>query len=161
MYSILLIFRHKNLNNNNICLMNSKLLAIRMAEYYRINGVLEGLGLCMARYTCSFILSVSIDDLQPLLVDLLQANGLEVQYYNADSIMAREVPGSIAFPKLVTVEIFIDKTTATESETRMNIVIKNQELPLQLDNHCRQVFEFIKQEIEQSRHWHLIESLAG
>jgi hypothetical protein len=43
----------------------------------------------------------------------------------------------------------------------MSIVIKNQELPLQLDNHCRQVFEYIKQAIEESRHWHLIESLAG
>jgi hypothetical protein len=122
---------------------------------------LQGLGLCMARYTCSFVLSVSIDHLQPLLVDLLQVSGLDVQYYTADYIMAREIPGSVPFPKLVAVEILIDKTTATESETRMNIVIKNEELPLQLDNHCRQVFEFIKQEIEQSRHWHLIESLAG
>jgi hypothetical protein len=43
----------------------------------------------------------------------------------------------------------------------MSIVIKNQELPLQLNNYCRQMFEFIKQTIESSRHWHLIESLAG
>lgn len=141
--------------------MNPKLLAIRMVEYYTMDGVLQGLGLFMARYTCSFVLSVSIDHLQPLLVDLLQVSGLDVQYYTADYIMAREIPGSVAFSRLVTVEILIDKTTATESETRMSIVIKNEELPLQLENHCRQVFEFIKQEIEQSRHWHLIESLTG
>ncbi len=141
--------------------MNPKLLAIRMVEYYTMDGVLQGLGLCMARYTCSFVLSVPIDHLQPLVVDLLQVNGLDIQYYSADYIMAREVPGSMRLSKLVTVEILIDKTTATESETRMNIVIKNEELPLQLENHCRQVFEFIKQEIEQSRHWHLIGSLAG
>jgi hypothetical protein len=115
----------------------------------------------MARYTCSFLLSVSIDHLQPLLVDLLQNLGLDVQYYTTDYIMAREVPGSIAFSKLVTVEALIDKSTATESETRMNLVIKNEELPLQLENHCRQVFDYIKQEIEGSRHWHLIESIAG
>ncbi|BAZ11281.1 hypothetical protein NIES4071_31070 [Calothrix sp. NIES-4071] len=115
----------------------------------------------MARYTCSFVLSVSLDHLQSTLVDLLQGAGLNVQYYNADYIMAREFPGTVPFSKLVTVEVLIDKTTATQTETRMNLVAKNEELPLQLENHCRQVFQFIKQEIESSRHWNLIESIAG
>ncbi|MBW4613103.1 MAG: hypothetical protein KME21_07415 [Desmonostoc vinosum HA7617-LM4] len=115
----------------------------------------------MARYTCSFIVSISIDHLQPLLVELLQDCGLDIQYCSTDYIMAREVPGTVIFNKLVTVEVLIDKSTATETETRMSIVAKNQELPLQLDNHCRQLFDFIKQAIEHSRHWHLIESLAG
>jgi hypothetical protein len=115
----------------------------------------------MARYTCSFIVSVPIDHLQPLLIELLQDCTLDVQYYTRDYIMAREIPGSVSFSKLVTVEILIDKSTATETETRMSIVIKNEELPLQLDNHCRQMFDYIKQAIEDSRHWHLIESLAG
>jgi hypothetical protein len=115
----------------------------------------------MARYTCSFIVSVPIDHLQPLLVELLQDCQLDVQYYTADYIMAREIPGNVSFSKLVTVEVLIDKSTATESESRMSIVIKNEELPLQLHNHCRQMFEFIKQAIEDCRHWHLIESLAG
>jgi hypothetical protein len=61
----------------------------------------------------------------------------------------------------VTVEVLIDKSTATETESRMSIVIKNDELPLQVNNHCRQMFDFIKQAIEDCRHWHLIESLAG
>ncbi len=115
----------------------------------------------MARYTCSFVLSISLYDLQPALVDLLYNCGLDVQYHTIDYIMAREIPGSVPFSKLVTVEALIDKTTATESETRMTIVIKNEELPLQLENHCRQVFDFIKQEIEASRYWNLIESIAG
>ncbi|GAB1538528.1 hypothetical protein NUACC21_11900 [Scytonema sp. NUACC21] len=115
----------------------------------------------MARYTCSFVLSVAINHLQPLMVELLQDCHLDVQYYTADYIMAREIPGTVPFSKLVTVEALIDKSSATETETRMSIVIKNEELPLQLDNHCRQMFEFVKQEIEHSRHWHLIESLAG
>lgn len=115
----------------------------------------------MARYTCSFILSIPIEHLQPLLVDLLQDCELDVQYYTADYIMAREFPGSVSFSRLVKVEVLIDKSTATETETRLSIVVKNEELPLQLDNHCRQTFEFVKQAIEHSRHWHLIESLAG
>jgi hypothetical protein len=115
----------------------------------------------MARYTCSFIVSVPVEHLQPLLVDLLQDCELDVQYYNADYIMAREIPGTVSFSRLVKVEVLIDKSTATETETRLSIVVKNEELPLQLDNHCRQTFEFVKQAIERSRHWHLIESLAG
>jgi hypothetical protein len=123
-----------------------------------MDGVLHGV---MARYTCSFIVSVPVNHLQPLLVELLQDCELDIQYYTPDYIMAREIPGSISFSKLVKVEVLVDKSTATEAETRMSIVIKNEELPLQLDNHCRQMFEFIKQAIENSRHWHLIESLAG
>jgi hypothetical protein len=115
----------------------------------------------MARYTCSFILSVPLDQLQPLLVELLQDCNLDVQYYTADYIMAREILGHVSFSKMVTVEALIDKSTATETETRMSIVIKNEELPLQRDNHCRQMFEYIKQAIENCRYWHLIESLAG
>lgn len=115
----------------------------------------------MARYTCSFIVSVTIEYLQPLLVELLQECDFEVQYYTSDYIMAREIPGRVTFSRLVSVEILIDKSTASETETRMSIVIKNDELPLQLDNHCRQIFEHLKQAIEHNRHWHLIESIAG
>ncbi|MGJ5673252.1 MAG: hypothetical protein ACR9NN_06520 [Nostochopsis sp.] len=115
----------------------------------------------MARYTCSFILSIPINHLQPLLIELLQDCNLDVQYYTLDYIMAREIVGTVSYSKMVTVEVLIDKSTATETETRMSIVIKNQELPLQIDNHCRQVFEYIKQAIEDNRNWHLIQSLAG
>lgn len=131
-----------------------------MLRYYRMDGVLRLLGV-MARYTCSFIVSVTIEHLQPLVVELLQDCDFDVQYYTADYIMAREITGSVTFSKLVKVEVLIDKSTATETETRMSIVIKNEELPLQLDNHCRQVFEYVKQAIEHNRHWHLIESIAG
>jgi hypothetical protein len=115
----------------------------------------------MARYTCSFIVSVPIEHLQALLIELLQDCDLDVQYYTADYIMAREIPGNVSFSKLVSVEVLIDKSTATETETRLSIVIKNEELPLQLNNHCRQIFDFVKQAIEHSRHWHLIQSLTG
>jgi hypothetical protein len=115
----------------------------------------------MARYTCKFILSVPIDHLQTLLVQLLQDCNLEVQYYTTDYIMAREVPGQVTFSKLITVEVLIDKTTSTEVESRVNVVIKNEELPLHRDNHCRQMFEFVKEAIENCCHWHLIESIAG
>ncbi|TAE59023.1 MAG: hypothetical protein EAZ76_16950 [Nostocales cyanobacterium] len=115
----------------------------------------------MARYTCSFVVSVPSEHLQPLMIQLLQESGLDVQYYTADYIMAREIPGNLAFAKLVTVEVLVDKHTTTGTEVRMNIVIKNEELPLQLNNHCRQVFDYLKQEIENNRNWQLIESISG
>jgi hypothetical protein len=115
----------------------------------------------MARYTCTFIVSVPLDHLQTLLIELLQECNLEVQYYTSDYIMAREIPGQVSFSKLVSVEVLIDKSNATETETRMSIVMKNEELPLQLNNHCRQAFDFVRQAIEHSRHWHLIESISS
>lgn len=115
----------------------------------------------MARYTCSFIIGVNIEDLQPLVLDLLQNFDLEIQYYTGDYILAREIPGTVAVSQLIKVEVLIDKSTATETETKMTIVIKNEELPLRINNHCRELFDFMRQEIEGSRYWHLIESLAG
>ncbi|BAT53751.1 unknown protein [Nostoc sp. NIES-3756] len=121
----------------------------------------KGHGVSMARYTCSFLISINFEYLQPLLLDLLQDCDLDIQYCTSDYILAREIPGKVSFSKLVKVEVFIDKSTATETESRMSIVIKNEELPLHVDNHCRQTFEYVKETIERSRHWHLIESLAG
>jgi hypothetical protein len=115
----------------------------------------------MARYTCSFILAINLENLQPLILDLLQNCDLEIQYYTSDYVLAREIPGNVSVSQLVKAEVLIDKSTATETETRMTIVVKNEELPLRLENHCRKIFDFIRQEIEMSRYWHLIESLAG
>ncbi|MDJ0797938.1 MAG: hypothetical protein QNJ51_14165 [Calothrix sp. MO_167.B12] len=115
----------------------------------------------MARYTCSFTLSIPFEHLQQLLIELLQDCGLDVVYYTSDYVMAREVLGQVTFSKLAIAELLIDKSTATETETRMTMVVKNEELPLQIDNHCRQIFMYIKQAIENCRHWHLIESFAS
>ncbi|MEM9924028.1 MAG: hypothetical protein AAF915_09800 [Cyanobacteria bacterium P01_D01_bin.50] len=115
----------------------------------------------MARYTCSYIVALPIENLQPLLVQLLQECNLDVQYYTPDYILAREIPGSVSFSKFVTIEVLIDKSTATETETKIELVFKNEELPLQVDNHCRQVFESIKQVVEDCRHWQLTETLPG
>jgi hypothetical protein len=115
----------------------------------------------MARYTCSFIVSVSLDHLQESLIELLQSCNFDIIYDTGDYIMAREIPGRIAFAKLVTVEVLIDKSTATAQEVRMNFVIKNEELPLHLDNHCRQMFELVQEAVAENRQWQLLESVVG
>jgi hypothetical protein len=115
----------------------------------------------MARYTCSFTVAVSLDHLQQSLIEVLQSCNFDIIYDTGDYLMAREIPGRIAFAKLVTVEVLIDKSTATAQEVRMNFVIKNEELPLHLDNHCRQMFDMVQEAVAENRHWQLVESVAG
>jgi hypothetical protein len=115
----------------------------------------------MARYTCSFTIAVSLDRLQQSLIEVLQSCNFDIIYDTGDYLMAREIPGRVAFAKLVTVEVLIDKSTATAQEVRMNFVIKNEELPLQVDNHCRQMFDMVQEAVAENRHWQLVESVAG
>lgn len=115
----------------------------------------------MARYTCSFIVAVSVGHLRHLLVELLQGCNLDIIYDTGDYMMAREIPGQVPFARLVAVEVLIDKTTATDTETRMSLVIKNEELPLQIDNHCRKMFDLVSQAIAENPHWQIIGTVAG
>lgn len=115
----------------------------------------------MARYTCSFIVSVPLERLLPTLIEVLTSCNFDIIYDTGDYLMAREIPGQIAFAKLVTVEALIDRTTATDEEVRMNFVIKNEELPLQVDNHCHQMFYKVNSAIANNRQWQLVETVAG
>lgn len=115
----------------------------------------------MARYTSLLTVGLPMRDLQPLLNETLKSCNLEIIYATEDYLMARENPGHVAFPKLVTVEVLIDKTTATEKEVRMNLVMKNEELPLQVENHCRKMFNLVNQTISDNKSWNLIETVTG
>jgi uncharacterized protein (DUF2344 family) len=70
--------------------------------------------------------------------------------------MGREIPGKVNFSKLVTVEVLIDSTTAREKEVQVNLVVKNDELPLQTNNHCSQIFERLQQMLSEDHQWQLI-----
>jgi predicted MPP superfamily phosphohydrolase len=118
-------------------------------------------GLPMARYTSLFTIAVSLDSLQRMLSDLLESCNLDIIYDTGDYLMAREVPGQVSFAKLVTVEVLIDRFPEKEEEVRMNFVVKNEELPLKTDNHCRQMFNQVNRAIVENHQWHLIESAAS
>jgi len=115
----------------------------------------------MARYTCSFVVSFPLERLPQLVGEILETCNFDIIYDTGDYVMAREVPGGVAFPKLVTVEALIDKTTATQEGVRLNFVIKNEELPLQIDNHCRQMFDRVREALVSNRDWEMIESAAS
>ena len=117
----------------------------------------------MARYISSYTVALPIDRLRQVLIEVLKSCPIDLVYESGsgDYIMARETPGQVSFAKLVTVEVLIDRTTATETETRMSLVIKNEELPLQIDNHCRQMFDLVNQAILSNRQWQLVENVAS
>ena len=115
----------------------------------------------MARYTGIFKILTPVSVFQPLMKDTLESCCFNVIYQTGDYLMAREIPGHVAFHQLVTVEVLVDKTVITDREIHMSIVVKNEELPLNLDNHCQQVFNQITQAITDANHWQIIEAVAG
>jgi hypothetical protein len=115
----------------------------------------------MARYTCLFTVAAPASGVRQSLSETLESCNFDIIYETGDYLMAREVPGKVAFSKLVTVEVLIDKTTATERGIKMNFVIKNEELPLQINNHCRQMYDIVNQAMADNRQWRLVETVAG
>lgn len=115
----------------------------------------------MARYTCLFTVALPIDNLQQSLIEILQSCNFDLIYDTPDYLMAREVPGKVPFPRLVTAELLMERTTATETSMNVNLVMKNEELPLQTDNHCRQMFDCLSQAIAENKNWQMIENAVG
>lgn len=101
----------------------------------------------MARYTNLFTSAGSVPTLRQSLAETLRACNLSLIYETADYLVAKEKPGHVSFSKLTTVEVLINPPLAGQDEARVNLVVKNEELPLQTDNHCQQVFEAINQAI--------------
>jgi len=99
----------------------------------------------MARYTSLFSVKSSRKDICSLLTEILESCDFKIIYHtnNGDYMMAREVPGAVAFAKLVTIEILIDKPTEQSQDVKTNFVVKNEELPLHADNHCQRKFQLL------------------
>ena len=104
----------------------------------------------MARYTCSFIVTLSAQEIYDSLVKVLKPCDFEIIYQTGDYLIAREKPGQVPFPQLVTVEALVDKTAVANHDIRIDLVVKNEALPLQLDNHCRRKFDQVLQAIRDN-----------
>jgi len=101
----------------------------------------------MARYT--HLLTLPEPTLDPGLGDAivrtLEACGLSMVYANKDYFVAKEKPGQVTFSQLTTVEVMIILPNSMAEATKLNLVVKNEELPLQRNNHCQRVFETVSQ----------------
>ncbi|WP_353258980.1 hypothetical protein [Prochlorothrix hollandica] len=107
----------------------------------------------MARYTCSLTVVLSEQTIHSALIDIFQSCRFELIYDTDDYIMGREIPGDVSFAKLVTVEGLIDKGLGLSQKAHVSLVIKNEELPLQANNHCRQMFDNLCQAIADNPIW--------
>ncbi|NES72754.1 MAG: hypothetical protein F6K24_49940 [Okeania sp. SIO2D1] len=112
----------------------------------------------MARYTGVFTVAVDVENIQLILTDILSSCGFEVVYIRGNYLMASEVHGQVIFSQLVTIEINVAIATTAE-KTRINIVVRNEEIPLKSDNHCRQKFDLLTQSIIENSNWEFIESI--
>jgi hypothetical protein len=112
----------------------------------------------MARYTHDLTVDIPLSHLYDQVTDVLKACNLEILYFKDDYLMARETPGKVPFAKLVTVEVLVDNTRATPEKTNLNVVVKNEELPLQTDNHCYQVYQQLNRAIIDNKGWNLSNS---
>jgi hypothetical protein len=115
----------------------------------------------MARYTSVLTVAADTDGLEQMLREILESCNFNIVYESGDYLMARENPGQVGFSRLVTAEVLIDRTMATDQGLRMKCVVKNEELPLQVDNHCRKVFEQLSEAITQSQKLQLIQTVVG
>ncbi len=114
----------------------------------------------MARYVCSFSVANPPEDLHHSLIDVLNSCNFDIIYHTPDYLMAREIPGQISFSKLVTAEILIDKDIIGNNEVRMNLVLKNEELPLQINNHCHQIFDLVKAAFLDHSQWQILDRVG-
>lgn len=115
----------------------------------------------MARYTRSLSVALSLSNCLIQLKAVLESCHLEMLFSKEDCIIAREQPGKVPFTKLVTIEVLVDSTRATSNITNMDVVVKNEELPLQSNNHCSQIFDQLSQAINQHSGWQVMAEEAS
>jgi hypothetical protein len=113
----------------------------------------------MSRYICHFLVKLSPQTARAQAKQLLESCRMETIYEIDDYVMSREIPGQVSFAKLVTAEVLIDITNATKDAVTLSFVVKNEELPLNSNNHCHQMFDLLRVAIEQHKGWQPITSL--
>lgn len=101
----------------------------------------------MARYTNLFTAPQSLSDLREALIQSLQSCGLTLVYEGADYLVAKENPAGIPLNRLTTVEVLITPPTVENNSVRVNLVAKNEELPLRQNNHCQRLFTTVSDAI--------------
>jgi hypothetical protein len=112
----------------------------------------------MSRYVCHFLVNLSPQNVRFPLKKLFEACAMEPMYETDDYVMAREIPGRVSFTKLVTAEVSIDPAADTSDLVRLNFLVKNDELPLNPNNHCRQVFDLLRVAIAHNYDWQSLDS---
>lgn len=101
----------------------------------------------MARYTNFFMTGASKDDVHQGLIGALESCDLELIYQDPVYIVAKEKPGKVSFSQLATVELLLNPPTVNAGAAKIDLVVKNEELPLRQQNHCKEVFTVVNKAI--------------
>jgi len=104
----------------------------------------------MARYTNFFMTGAPKEDVHQGLVTALKTCGLDLVYQDPVYIVAKEKPGQVSFAQLTTVELMLNPPTRELGGAKIDLVVKNEELPLRQQNHCREVFTQVNQAISET-----------
>lgn len=109
----------------------------------------------MARYaSCLDLPEVDFDavnhSLQTSISRVLESCDLSIIYSSKDYVVAKEKPGKINLSELTTIEVLIHPPNSLSTQVQLNLVVKNDQLPLKSNNHCKRVFESIHQAILRS-----------
>jgi hypothetical protein len=115
----------------------------------------------MSRYVCHFLVNLSPQNVRFPLKKLFEACAMETMYETDDYVMAREIPGRVSFTRLVTAEVSIDAAPDTSDLVRLNFLVKNDELPLNAHNHCRQMFDLLRVAIAHNYDWQALDRLQS
>ena len=103
----------------------------------------------MARYTCTFAIPCSQEQITHWLPQILEVCHLTIVHSGEDYILAKEKPGHISFTELVTVEILVENQSPDlNSGINLNFIVRNEELPLKASNHCRTMSEKISAAVQ-------------
>lgn len=104
----------------------------------------------MARYTNFFMTGAPKEEVHQGLVSALEGCGLDLVYQDPVYIVAKEKPGQVSFAQLTTVELLLNPPTIETGGAKIDLVVKNEELPLRQQNHCREVFTQVNQAISEA-----------
>jgi hypothetical protein len=115
----------------------------------------------MARYTSIFKLAIPIAQLHDAIDRVLKSCNFNVLHNTADYVMAKEIPGGVPFAKLVIVELLIDRSTATDEAVSFKCVVKNEELPLQVNNHCHTISDQVTKAFCETELWKVLETVES
>lgn len=102
----------------------------------------------MARYSCIYHLSGPAKRIHDVLVGVFDIENFDLIHDSPNYWVVRELPGRVSFDRLVTIEFMLD-SGATGDRVQVTCIAENDELSLQRENHCRQVFAGVESVLEQ------------
>jgi len=107
----------------------------------------------MARYINLFHSPDPPLTLQQTISKILRSCDLDLVYETTDYLVAQEKPGQVSYSQVTRVEVLISAPTLEQRQTRIDLVVKNEELPLRMNNHCQQIFELVNRAIAEIESW--------